>query len=103
MTLAEAITNLGFDANRYFYRMSALSRQDKIAAAEQFMKVAKKRARGLMIEHHPDKGGDHDKFVKISAAVDVLEKETAKFVDAIKLKILEEESKLTSRIVIERF
>ena len=90
MTLHDAILNIGHDPNAYFRKLSELSKPQKILLAERFLNLAKQDSKKLMQKHHPDRGGSHDEFVKVSSSFDVIESETRKFVGKVQDKINEE-------------
>jgi hypothetical protein len=102
MNLASAMSNLGLDSRSYLLTLSKSARPARIAAARIMMVEAKKAARTLMANHHPDKGGSHETFVKINASLDYLVRETETFINAMEKRVQEDAEKLskTPRIVL---
>jgi DnaJ-class molecular chaperone len=44
-------------------------------------KTLKKQYRALALEHHPDKGGDEEKFIKINASYEFISKYSESILD----------------------
>lgn len=79
MTVGSAWTTLGFDAQEVFSKLSRVPRAQRVEAAFRELEDAKKSAKRLLAAHHPDTGGDPEKFKRVIAALQALEKHTADF------------------------
>lgn len=102
MNLAMCMSHLGLDPRTYLLNLSRLGREARVTAARIMMVEAKRAAKAKMAQHHPDRGGSHDEFVRISASLDHIIKETETFIAALEERAKEaaEKSAKTPRIVI---
>ena len=100
MTIHDAMNMIGIGADSYFRGLSSLSKPERLLLAEKMLVDAKANAKRLMVKHHPDKGGDHNKFVKVGQCLDVIEKETAEFIQRLKAKIQEDIERRSSQTFI---
>lgn len=83
MGAAEAWAVLGKDPAAVFARLAALPRSSRAAAAEQDLAEARKLAKTMMAAHHPDRGGDPEKFRRVNDALASIEAHTADFIKRI--------------------
>ena len=100
MTLHEAMANLGYNSSEHFKKMMALSRTQQMEMAQSFMEEAKFRAKKLMAKHHPDRGGDQEKFIRVTNSMDTIEAETKHFLSAIKAKIEADAERRANQVLI---
>ena len=79
MELAEAWTALGMSPDGVHATIAKLPREKRVEAAEKLASVARRMAGKASAPHHPDRGGDPEKFKRVWAAVDAIERHTAEF------------------------
>jgi hypothetical protein len=79
MTVGIAWTTLGFDAQEVLLKLVRVPRTRRVEAARQELEAARKSAKRLLAAHHPDTGGDPEKFKRIGAALQALEEHTEEF------------------------
>jgi len=87
MDLHKAWSLLGRDSERIIHTIKALPRDQRAEAAKKILEKAKKMAKELSSKHHPDVGGDPEKFKLIWEAVRIIETHTKEF--ELRLKELE--------------
>lgn len=88
ISLSEAWTLLGRDPSRIMNTIAKLPRDQRVAAAEKIFEKAKRMAAVASAPHHPDVGGDPNKFKRIWDALGVIEKHTNDF--KVKMKEFED-------------
>jgi hypothetical protein len=77
MELHEAWKILGKDLNKIMINIKNMSTfNDRIQAVIHIKEGAKKIAKKLMAENHPDKGGSSSAFISIQEALKVIESKT---------------------------
>jgi predicted transcriptional regulator len=79
MSVGVAWTTLGFDAQAVILKLVKTPRAQRVEAARQELEDAKKAAKRLFAAHHPDTGGDPEKFKRIAEALRTIETETEEF------------------------
>jgi hypothetical protein len=79
MSVGIAWTTLGFDAQEVVSKLSRLPRSQRVDAARQELEAARKSAKRLLAAHHPDRGGDPEKFKRVKEALETIERETEVF------------------------
>jgi hypothetical protein len=79
MPVGIAWTTLGFDAQEVLSKLSRLPRAQRVEAAKQELEAARKSAKRLLSAHHPDRGGDPEKFKRVQQAMQALETHTEEF------------------------
>ena len=90
MAARDAWLVLGRDPEDVFRRLSALPRGERVDAARADLAEARRAAKALMAAHHPDRGGDPEKFRRVNSALISLEAHTEDF--ARKVKEADEEA-----------
>jgi DnaJ-class molecular chaperone len=86
MHLHEAWEILGRDVREVVSEIKSSQRSSHLQKVEEAFQDGKKRARILMAKHHPDVGGDPEKFKKINEAISTLEKHTIDFRKEFEMK-----------------
>ena len=79
MSVGVAWTILGFDAQAVILKLVKTPRAHRVEAARQELEDARKAAKKLMALHHPDRGGDPEKFRRVAEALQAIETETEEF------------------------
>jgi len=79
LPLQEAWKVLGRDAGSLLASVAALPRQERAAALEALVDDGRKLARGLLVRHHPDRGGDPAEFRRVQLALDSVVHHTGEF------------------------
>lgn len=79
MGLGEAWSVLGYDPAGISATISKRPRAERVAAAEKLAEKARRIAAKVSAPHHPDVGGDPEKFKRVWEAVSVIEASTADF------------------------
>lgn len=69
MPVHEAWAVLGKDVSPMMKKMSSIPKKNRPDAMIVLVKKAKQIAKTLMAEHHPDKGGDPEKFQRVQFAI----------------------------------
>jgi hypothetical protein len=102
MRVSEAWAVLGIDFAQVVARLRRYPKEHRVAAAEVELDRARGTARKLMIVHHPDRGGDPEKFKKVGIALRSLEYHHAQFVGRMKeaLRIREMERRKNGNVLI---
>ena len=92
MSVGIAWTTLGFDAQKVILKLTKVPRSQRVAAAREELEDAKKAAKQLLFAHHPDRGGDPEKFKRIGEALQAIEQETEAFAKKMaEIDVLDEE------------
>ena len=101
MPVHEAWAVLGKDANLIMEKVSSIPRKNRPEALASLVKSAKRIAKNLMMEYHPDRGGDSEKFRKVQLAISSIIHHTDEFMEmSTKLvKISEEVSSRRSVLI----
>lgn len=73
----------------------------KIEQAKSELEMAKQLAKFLMIKHHPDKGGDAEKFKRVQQALFSLEQHTERFSQKVMDKIRDEEANPKKQLIFK--
>ena len=79
MPINEAWIALGFDFQNIITKLAQTPLNQRVEAANQELEDARKAARKLLIAHHPDQGGDPEKFKRVNSALQAIEAHTAAF------------------------
>lgn len=79
MPLQEAWAILGRDAGALLASVAGLRREDRPAALRGLAEEARRLARGLLAQHHPDRGGDPAAFRRVQVALDSVVHHTDEF------------------------
>ena len=79
MTIGIAWTVLGFDFKDVITRLIQTPKSKRVEAAHKELEEAKKTAKQLLALHHPDRGGDPEKFKRVNEAIQSIEAHTAEF------------------------
>ena len=79
MSVGLAWTTLGFDVQQVMTKLAKVPRSQRVEAARQELEAARKSAKRLLAAHHPDTGGDPDKFKRITEALQSIEAHTEAF------------------------
>lgn len=90
MAARDAWLVLGKDPEAVFRRLAGLPRGERVSAARADLAEARKLAKALMAAHHPDRGGDADKFRMVNSAMISIESHTEDF--ARKVREADEEA-----------
>jgi hypothetical protein len=102
MDLYEAWKILGKDLNRIMVNIKNISTvNERVQAVIQTKEEAKKIAKKLMAENHPDKGGSADKFILVQEALKTIESKTEDLVSSHQSMILERKQKKGTFIEIK--
>ena len=101
MPIEEAWSTLGVDYQKIYYILSQASKSERGKIARLEFEKAKKIARGIMVNSHPDKNpGDQkaeDRFKTVAAALASIETHTNKFIESLKIKLEIEKDELERR------
>lgn len=102
MDISEAMNIIGIPPSSYFNRMASLTRKEQMDEASQMLTEARKKAKVLMAKHHPDRGGDAEKFKKVNSAMQLIESQTETFIARLNKIVAESEERnyLKTRIVL---
>lgn len=92
---------LGKNPDDVFRSIKEKPLQEKISQAESELELAKQLAKFLMIKHHPDKGGDPEKFKQVQQALFSLEKHTERFKQKVLDKIKDNESNPKKQLIFK--
>ncbi len=79
MSVGVAWTTLGFDPQAVLTRLARIPRPNRVEAARQELEFARRAAKRLLAEYHPDRGGDIEKFKEVGNALRALEEHTESF------------------------
>jgi hypothetical protein len=79
MSVGVAWTTLGFDSREVIQKLFRVPRAQRVEAAREALEDAKKSAKRLLGAHHPDTGGDPEKFRRVKEALETIERETEVF------------------------
>ena len=101
MSVGIAWTTLGFDAQEVLTRLSRLPRSQRVEAARNACEEARKSAKRLLSAHHPDRGGDPEKFKRVQQALQALEQHTEEFARRMAETDKEDEEKAAKRPFIK--
>ncbi len=101
MSVGIAWTTLGFDAQAVLTKLAKTPRSQRVAAARQELEAARKSAKRLLASHHPDTGGDPEKFRRIQEALQALEEHTNIFAQKMIEVEQAEEEKASKRPFIK--
>ena len=96
MSIHEAWAVLGKDANLIMKKMSNVPRRNRPEALFSLVKKAKQIAKGLMMEYHPDRGGDPEKFRKVQLAISSIIHHTDEFME-MNTKLIKMAEDISSR------
>lgn len=103
MNFITALALLGINKSEYMNSLRNASLDDKVKLASAFLENVKKVARDLKYEHHPDRGGLNDKFLKVCSAEEFINKDTSDFIEKCKERIKERDEKRLNSSRIEIF
>jgi hypothetical protein len=81
--VATAWIILGFDASQVFTELGSIPRSKRVEAARAKLEEARQTAKRLQFAHHPDRGGDPEKFKRVGEALKSLEEHTEAFAKAM--------------------
>lgn len=101
MSVGIAWTTLGFDAQVVISKLARVPKVQRVAAARQELEIAKKSAKRLLAAHHPDTGGDPEKFKRIVEALQALENHTEEFARRMSEVEKADEERLSKRPFIK--
>src|SRR5512135_3172187 len=101
MSVGIAWTTLGFDAREVISKLARLPRSERVEAARQELEMARKSAKRLLAAHHPDRGGDPQKFNRVQEALQALELHTDEFAKRMAEADKENEEKAAKRPFIK--
>jgi len=79
MPVGIAWTTLGYNFPDVISRLISFPKSQRVAAANTELELARKAARQLLVLHHPDKGGDPEKFKRVNEAIQSIEAHTYEF------------------------
>jgi hypothetical protein len=99
MDAQEAWRVLGKDPAVIFGRLASLPRSSRVAAARQDLEDAKKVAKSLMKDLHPDKGNDGKLFVRVNEAIMSIEAHVEDFAKKVEEAELREAERMEKRDV----
>jgi hypothetical protein len=92
MSVGVAWTTLGFDSGEVILKLTRVPRAQRVTAAREELEAARKSAKRLLGAHHPDTGGDPEKFKRVMEALQTIERETEAFAQKMaELDVAEEE------------
>jgi len=102
MPAFEAWKILGKDAGRIILSVAEIPLKSRAEALKNILEDARKTAKKMMVESHPDRsGGNPDQFKKIGEAIRALEFYTAEFEKSVELRIRQLEEAADKRVVIK--
>lgn len=100
ITLQEAWQALGYDVSLVIDTIAKVPREKRITAAYRVLEKAKKLTAKESARHHPDVGGDPEKFKRLWEGLGVIEQHTKDFELKMKQRLEELETKASERTVI---
>lgn len=101
MSIRDTWLTLGCNPDVVFRNLASVPLRDRAACVERAYEQAKKLSKAQFLLHHPDKGGDPEKFRKVKEAIDSLEIYTQEFKRKMEDRIKEIEEKSRNRVIIE--
>jgi hypothetical protein len=101
MPIEEAWSTLGVDYQKICYILSSIPKSKRGEAAYLEFEKAKKIARGIMVNNHPDKNPDdreaENRFKSAANALASIEIHTNEFIESLKDKLEAEKDELERR------